>query len=66
MPLVFKKKASKVEDWISREEACKLLGIKSTSLTNYIISGKIPDRYITKTVTGSKFFYRPGLLGFDN
>lgn len=62
----FQKRAYKAEDWISRDEAVKLLGIKSQSFTNLLSAGKIPDRYITKGVTGAKFFYRPGLLGFDN
>jgi hypothetical protein len=66
MSLVFKKKASKVEDWISRDEACKLLGIKPSTLSVYLCSGKIPDKYVSTAVTGSKFFYKPGLLGFDN
>ena len=62
----FTKRAYKKEDWISRDEAIALLGIKPQSFSNLVYTGKIPDRYISKAVTGVKFYYRPGLLGFDN
>lgn len=62
----FQKRAYKAEDWITAEEASKLFGITPKSLGNMVWAGKIPARYISIGIGGKKFFYRPGLLGFDN
>jgi len=60
------KRAYNPSEWISRDEAIQLLGVKNQTFKNMLSTGKIPDKYISTGPTGAKFFYRRGLMGFDN
>ncbi len=62
----FKKPEYKAEDWIKFDETMELLNVKKSTLFSIISRGKIPDKFISKGVNGAKFFYKPGLMGFDN
>lgn len=62
----YQKRAYNPNDWITRDEAIQLLGVTRQSFKNLLYSGKIPDKYISVGPTSAKFFYKPGLMGFDN
>ena len=62
----FRKPAYKADEWIDRDAVCQLLKIKPKTLANYVADATIPDKFISTGPTGVRFFYRPGLLGFDS
>ena len=53
-------------EFINEREAAQLLGIKVRTLQNYVCTGKVPERIITRGVTGDKFYHRPSLIGLEN
>jgi hypothetical protein len=50
-----------LNDLVSREEACRILGISSRVLTNYLSAGKIAPDSIN--ALNQQFFSRKKLLG---
>lgn len=50
-------------EWINEREACELLGIKRSTLTNYISNGTIPPDAYSIGVGSNKFFDKKKLMG---
>ena len=53
-------------EWISEEEACKLLGIKKNTIQNYVCTGKIKEEIVSRGLRNNKFYHKPSLMGLEN
>jgi predicted site-specific integrase-resolvase len=52
-------------EWVSEEEACKLLGIKKITIQNYVYTGRIPESMISRGIRNNKFYHVPSLMGLN-
>lgn len=52
-------------EMINEQQACELLGISRSTLTNYMCNGRIPKDYYTVGVGGNKFFNKSKLMGLN-
>jgi predicted site-specific integrase-resolvase len=51
------------KDWITEREVCDLLGIKKSTLIQYIYSGRVSRDMYRVGVGGCKFFNREKIMG---
>ena len=62
----FIKEIQEKDEWVSEQEACKLLNITRATLGNKMRNKEIPASAISNGIGSNKFFKKSVLMGLDN